>query len=645
MTRSRSPLSGITCGIVLFVIFPLALEAQFSETRFFETIELYKEQHALVPASDGELYNYPAVSLPTPYIVPLYSRTQPSAVSDMSLVVIDDQQPQLDGAPTLAVELAGFIMDRATHEVLSRIFTAIENGLGPTLYHSLLPNTVRFLPEISSMEPRTIVSAFRSAAASDLQELPSTLIAVSWDPSSPMHLHIESLRLVHETLELVRAGITPRMALPNLAEVDGSTCDASLFRFLGIVAAELRYADSPIDITIDKATYELSLQNILDIELLNDVAPEPVIGVIRDLRKLYWKRLLSHAFPEAILHGQDDNRDVCQTCAPTVDLSEHRSDAATQVEELVESLSRALRQAELLIARSHEDGLAAVDLLRPTIEIIKLIDTVGDIFCEKGTMCDYRCADDGRDGVVNSLRIPHHYVDMYLAAVEQRYTDVVAKALLMFGLSDMAYDSDSGRSGADEFAKLILLAGNLSETSHPNEFRDILDAFVEPVGSFARKREGGFYITIGSYVGARVGLEHLTEVRSGKEGSDNRQRERELHVGVALPIGVEIGWGLGDGTCCSLGAFIAPVDLGIVADYRLSALTNNRAVKVDSSRIYWTNLLAPSVYVVFGFPWDWPSALAIGGQYAPGLRLEDGAFFDAWRLSLMIGVDVTLFTF
>ena len=154
-----------------------------------------------------------------------------------------------------------------------------------------------------------------------------------------------------------------------------------------------------------------------------------------------------------------------------------------------------------------------------------------------------------------------------------------------------------------------------------------------------------FHMTIGSYMGLKSGLEVLAGQRSGEYNFD--WNNFDLHGGLALPIGLEMGWGVdGNGMCCSIGVFVAPVDLGLAVDYRIAALRDSTAAN-EPSEVYWTRFLSPSIYLVLGFPRDWPTALAVGVQYSPGLRrgvAEEGTLVDAWRLSLMFGIDVTLFT-
>ena len=182
--------------------------------------------------------------------------------------------------------------------------------------------------------------------------------------------------------------------------------------------------------------------------------------------------------------------------------------------------------------------------------------------------------------------------------------------------------------------QLVVLAASVAEAQDAKEVWEVLTSFADPVGSFATKRSVGTHTTIGAYFGAAGGFETV-------EG------EKGYQIGVALPVGMEVSCGFEAWSLYwSLGLFVSPLDLGIIASYRITETSSERDPKFA-----WEQLLSPSAYLVLGIP-DLPLAIAIGVQYAPQLRLvedtnDEGSSVrreaSALRISLMAAVDVTLF--
>ena len=159
---------------------------------------------------------------------------------------------------------------------------------------------------------------------------------------------------------------------------------------------------------------------------------------------------------------------------------------------------------------------------------------------------------------------------------------------------------------------------------------------------------------IGSYLGARVGSE-------GPLGND--ADEWTEYAGLALPVGIEVGVGLGgQAACCSVGLFASPVDLGLVAQYRIVGDLGAGGY-LEPAEIGVQQLFSPSVYLVLGFPSKFPLAIAAGIQYAPGAYPESvrgdssnggagddestgGSLAkDAIRIHIMFAIDVALLQF
>ena len=612
--------------VLLFILSSQASSADFEDTVFYRTIEKYRIENDLLPSSlvdqSTHDYNIRVRRIPPWVIVPTYSN-ESSIDRSNTIVVIEEEQSVASGASGLASELAGFIVDRATHEILSRTLLEIREQLGDSYYSALMPNTMQLLRKIRELEPRTIAAAFRSAVVGDLQQFSSRLVAAHSNAPEHIETRIEMLGSVHRTLDLIASGVHPRLALPTLASrgYDG-TCEALTLISIGTISRELMYDNRFVRMTVDGVPYEFSMDAILSLDLridgLDEGSAVRIAKILEDIRQTYWNDLLP------------TSKGGCLNTGSIAWLFEH--------------LFLSLRRLDSLIASAGDGGVSAGDLVRPVVAAVRRLEIQAHRLarCEKSILTGNEICEEP---AVPTMRpsLVHYYMEMYLAELERRYTDVVANALLVL-------DGATGEDGVvhlsseHRFAeRLIVLAGNLAAATHPSEIRSVLESVAEPVGSFAKKRRPGFYISFGSYVGLRAGIEHVSAADSTSSTAGEFMDNPELHAGIALPIGVEVGLGLGS-RCCSLGLFLAPIDLGIVTDSRVPVITGNRTTNLGSD-IAWTHFLTPSVYAVFGFPWDWPTAIAVGVQYAPSLRKEHGILFDAWQLSLMLGVDVTLFKF
>ena len=202
-----------------------------------------------------------------------------------------------------------------------------------------------------------------------------------------------------------------------------------------------------------------------------------------------------------------------------------------------------------------------------------------------------------------------------------------------------ALRSDETARVVATLGRLVTLGANLAEAETSEEFQAVLYAAADPVGSFATKRQPGTQLTVGAYVGGVVGTE-----RKLVDDGDWRG-----HFGLTLPIGLEWSAGLktdAGSPLRSIGLFVAPVDLGGIASYRITDFSGDEG-SLEYPEVGWRQLLAPSVYIVFGISDALPLAIGAGIQYAPWARAigegDEEKPVDAFRVSLLVAVDVTLF--
>lgn len=292
-------------------------------------------------------------------------------------------------------------------------------------------------------------------------------------------------------------------------------------------------------------------------------------------------------------------------------------------------------------------AVSVVEVLQATIDLIKSVNNevmgVHKIHNYNLWADIYIATSDGRyaDALSATLRylaapkmvaapkMEYHelWLDIYLATSDDGYSDQLPATL---GYGSQAEDGTLfGAQDPErwEMTRVLLLLANLLEAEDASEIRAAIESIAAPIGSFAAKRRPAPYVMLGAYVGGRISCEWSQCVS---------EHERADYLGVALPIGLEVGHGFGSGmTRSNVGFFMSPIDLGLVAQYRLDGSST-----VDPSKIRWWNLIAPSFYVVAAVPFDFPLSIASGVQYVPA---DGSKNLDATlRVSAFLAIDLPL---
>ena len=263
---------------------------------------------------------------------------------------------------------------------------------------------------------------------------------------------------------------------------------------------------------------------------------------------------------------------------------------------------------------SAGDSVPVNDVLSGAIEIL-------DVVIE---------SDDNEGELADRLRL---WLQVYDASRENRFTDA-ARAVFRYveGMDrDRGTESSTDSVAQGQFERLVELAANLAEASDATEVGAAVEAFAGPIGTFAAKRRPYPYVMVGAYLGARVGRQ-WPEANLEDPGND--------YLGLALPVGLEIGVGFDrESRCCSGGIFISPFDLGRIAEYRVSG--------EPVEEVELQSLFSPGLFVVFGFFRDFPLAVAAGVQYTPAIEALGANHdrVDELRASVMLAIDVSLFQF
>ena len=575
----------------------------FQDTAIYSTLETLRKEYKLRQS----LSNFSRD----------FIRELPAEQELQSITIAPSRSSNRSTSQDLSVIITDFLIDRATHELLTSFLERLLTEDNSSSTAILMPALAATIGNLKDYEVSALVPILRSAAIEDLQNLIGNLFAYcqrrsldetgrndktknnavplcdtqlqfGHDATRIDHRQLQDLHKLYLALEAVQLGALPSVGLGRLSEIENnSTCRSRSLHITGILSREWTY--SSIEVEIDS-----------EVRTLRDFLFDDI-----EHRKVF----LSHLQEELA------------TWLPV--------DAT--VDSLFAGFFQRFVQSDALIvgAKDTKDAVPVIDVLRMTIETVEFVTRSV-------------CPEQDKHDVLYFLLYG------YRVAMEGRYTELATSLLRFFDLlslaercRDCAEESESIPSSVEteepewipvSVEKLVILAASMAEAKTADEVWEVLTSFADPVGSFATKRTDGTHTTIGAYFGASVGV----EIVEGDMG---------FQIGVALPVGVEVSWGFED---WSLGLFVSPLDLGIIASYRLTETSSERDPKFA-----WEQLLSPSAYFVFGLP-DLPLAIAIGVQYAPELRTveamnEDGSLVEreasALRISLMAAVDVTLFRF
>jgi hypothetical protein len=179
----------------------------------------------------------------------------------------------------------------------------------------------------------------------------------------------------------------------------------------------------------------------------------------------------------------------------------------------------------------------------------------------------------------------------------------------------------------------LISAIALSSENGEVDYRRIMDSILEPVGSYAYKRQAGFSVLLNSYPGFGGGAETL-----------GMSIEKPKAVaGLSCPVGLELNWGA-NFTGFS-GIFLSAFDLGAVATYRFA---QGDTLDSNSPQIGWKQLVSPGFYFLIQQK-NHPITIGVGMQMTPQLRKVsvDGNVKDenALRFGAFLSMDIPVFTF
>lgn len=537
---------------------------------------------------DSERPNVHIIAAPSRLVHPKYQldgRTDDATI-DVRLVGPTNRTSSVTN-PSLAIELTEFVLDRARREIATRLLVEMSDQLDGTA-DSAFEAMIFFIEKLNDFDAGEMVSALRVAAAEDLVRISGRLVDMMFADQEAFGY----LTDVSNTLEHVRSGGFPWVALSKhlYRHPTEGMCYSNSLAVTSLLAREWTEGRMR-NVTLRNQLVERKLS-------LNEIQMDS------EEREIYFTHLLSVLRPH--LSEEAHSRQSRQLVVSLFDGVIARLDAAYE---------------------AYRGGDASIAIaLRWTVDAIEFVDHA---------LCSDESSIYGAvSGVRATPRMTELVVDMYLSAAERRYAELSSHALRFLDYSrSMPSDSQLGpqcglkakdcpsvNEGVElrrlALDKMLLFAGAIVQAESSEDVADVLDLFSDPIGSFSTKRDLGLHVTLGSYVG----------LSAGYEGS-----ERNVFAGAAVPIGIEMG--LGTDGCCSVGVFLSPADLGVIASYLISP------DDFAQPRIGWQQIFSPSVYFVLGFDEHSPFAVGAGGQYVRGLRTDEE---DAFRFGIMLAIDVSL---
>ena len=204
---------------------------------------------------------------------------------------------------------------------------------------------------------------------------------------------------------------------------------------------------------------------------------------------------------------------------------------------------------------------------------------------------------------------------------------------LMYVLRIFLPDLDNGvRKKIFNYGQFI---ATVATAENSDEVAAAIDVVALPPGSSRVKKQNYFSAAINAYTGANFGMERLTNNTQGTV------------VGLSAPIGFTVSWKLKNKTNPKKSpgsfSFFAPlIDVGALATYRFKD-----SLSSDLPDLAWSNLLAPGLYGVYGFPNDLPISFGFGAQRGPNLRTISSSTADikasGWRYGIFLAVDIPVF--
>jgi len=491
----------------------------------------------------------------------------------------------------LIVGLADFMVERAKDEAVFSFMLHLRGQVrDKPLVTAGMPRSWALMGRLDTETFQSLMPAVRVAFAEDLDLLPQRLnsdsvrVAMKWTNGTPTY--VQGLAIVFARGLEIRRGVPAVVALQNLVDVDENTLSddtvRSVVHVVGLLSREYATGGSEM---VDELRGSRMERRYFTAFLTHDAVR---LGALGELTRV------------ALLTRVD----------------EREADLMILVNQL-QSLSGARAPLdELKDASAEELAQRALAGVGPVLEVIGAAR---------------RFLPSGSDGVERFDRLVNDATVLHQALVSREYGRIVTWLLTQTEFAQATHDP--------EVMRYLTVAAELASARNSAEVTVALRTAAAPVGSYRSKRSPGGSgwrpqsVSVVGYLGATAGWEGTKDTRLFGDAH---------HVGLSLPVGVEVSTGFPGG---ALSLFASVLDLGTVASARLGGPDD-----VDSSpEVGFGQVFAPGLFSVWNFK-GVPLSFGVGIQAVPNLRERttaagDKEQVDVVRFGAFIGVDATLFHF
>lgn len=228
--------------------------------------------------------------------------------------------------------------------------------------------------------------------------------------------------------------------------------------------------------------------------------------------------------------------------------------------------------------------------------------------------------------------------DSVIYSIEQKqYSNAIYQTDTILGRLFSAAGATEARN---TFLHYGLFVAAVAEAQSPTDIKSAITAFALPTGSSRIKKQNAFSWGINGYVGfyKAWNLRYSNVTLPATEW------------GITAPLGLALNWGLGrDGSSGSLSVYGGIIDIGAIFAYKVNSDSS------ISSSIQFSQLFAPSIGAVYGFPviagkYNIPLTLGANFQWGPRLRsvTDKGNSvlpFLTGRFNMFLAIDLPIVNF
>lgn len=178
----------------------------------------------------------------------------------------------------------------------------------------------------------------------------------------------------------------------------------------------------------------------------------------------------------------------------------------------------------------------------------------------------------------------------------------------------------------DERVRLLLsISADIAQAKSSADVQAALNRVAEPIGSWRRKFQDTFTLTLQGYAGAKLAYETV-------QGNT----PTSMAVAPVLALGIEASFHAAG----RLAVFAQLVDVGNVASVRFAEQDAPNLTRVEvTPDVTWAQLFSPGAYVIWA-PLKAPFVLGAGVDYVAALRQTLSGPRSAWHVGGFLAVDV-----